>query len=320
MRKYIPQELVDQLRIDANETTLVLENELRQVLARNYDVKYPELMGKQIVPRFGQAVSPNARTYTYRMYDAVGTWKVINGYAQNLPRVALKATAHTGHTRDIGVSYGWDWQELRDAAFSGSPLVEDEARAARRVIEEALDYLIAFGLSDHGIPGFLNHTNVTASSVATVASNTTWEDKIADDDFDSVLADIKEMYNTTATTTNNTEKLDSLVLPETSLRQLEQTKFGTNLDKTLLQELKTQLPAIKNVYGWYRLETAGSGGVKRMVMFKRDADSCGYIIPDEFRQHELFRETWGSWVVPCTAKTGGVCAPFPLTIAYRDGI
>lgn len=316
-KRYAPQDLLDALRLDANESAL-FEDDLRQLLAKTYDKKYPDLTMRGLVPA-GPAVNPAARNFTFRSYDGVGLYEVIEGYARNLPRVDLKATEHDGKTRWIGNAFGWNKFELMEARFAGLDLPSEKAFRARRVIEEALDYMIAFGIPTHGITGFFNNANVTASSVATVGSDTTWADKV-DTDPELVLADIREADEAMRTATKEVEVANTLALPPSEHRRLRQTNRSGSTDKTLLDEIATKFPNITSIVEHRYLETAGSGGTKRFVLYKKDAETLGYIIPQEFMTEDVYRSGAADWEVACFAKTGGVMMPYPLAVAFRDGL
>jgi hypothetical protein len=317
--QYLTRAVADALRLDANET-VIFEHQLRKLLAKTYDVKYSELKARLFVPPSSDPVPKGARTFTYRQFDHVGFWNVIHGYANDYPRANLKAREFTAVTRWIGNSFGWSKQDMLEASFAGQDLASDEARAARRILEEALDYIIAFGLSNHNIPGFLNHPNVTAASVATVTSNTTWAEKIADGDTESVIADLLEQFNTTCSLTSEVEKPNALALPPSSLRQLQQTKRSEASEKKLIDEVRERLPSITFIEDWYRLETAGSSSTKRMVMYVRDAEHLWREIPQEVEAGDVLQTGHNAFEVPLSAKTGGVVIPYPLAISYRDGL
>src|SRR5580700_4649076 len=70
-------------RFDAAEVAFMLR-ELAEVMGRTFDVKYPDLKARQILPVF-TGVDPGAEGYVWRQYDRVGAAKVIDDYAADMP-------------------------------------------------------------------------------------------------------------------------------------------------------------------------------------------------------------------------------------------
>lgn len=316
--QYLTSAFVDSLRLDANES-IYFQRELEQILGKSYDVKYVNLLARTFVPSAPENIEEGAETFTYRQFDGVGVASVIDGYSRQLPRVDLKAKEFIGHTRMLGCSFGWNWRDLLKAAKARVQLTSEQARMARRAIEEALDFCISFGLPLHGIYGFLNNPNVPVTTVATVSSATTWAQKFVLDP-NLVSADVETLLNTMMVATAETEQPDTLLLPPSAMRFLEQNFRSTLTGTTLLQQIQSALPSITSIKSWYRLETAGAGGTRRMVMYRNDSDHLWSVIPQEFTAHPVYQDGPLQWEVPCTAMTGGVVIPYPLAMAYADGL
>jgi len=68
---------------------------------------------------------------------------------------------------------------------------------------------------------------------------------------------------------------------------------------------------------WSRLTTAGSGGVNRVVLYRRNPDSVQRIEPLPFYQIAPQMRDW-SIRVPSMTRCGGVVVIKPKSIAYAD--
>lgn len=320
--KYLSPDIIsrlDSIRNDASDS-IYFQRQLEQILGKTYDVKYVNLIGRSLVPPAPEPIEEGAETFTYRQFDGVGVAAVIDGYSRQLPRVDLRSKEFTGHTRAIGCSFGWNWQDLLKAAKARVDLTAQFAKMARRAIEEALDFFIAFGSPLNGITGFLNNPNVSVTTAATSAgSHVTWATKLAESP-QLLVNDVMAAFNNIATTTSEVEQADTLLLPPSSYRQLAQN-FRSDLSApTLLQQLQEVLPNLKSIKTWYRLENAGGSGTKRMVVYKDDPDYLWYVISQEFTAHPVYQDGPLQWEVPCTAMSGGVVVPYPLAMAYVDGL
>ena len=61
------------------------QRQLEHIKARSYDVRYAELKARTLFPVSNEG-GPGVTTITYRTYDQVGAAKIINAYADDLPR------------------------------------------------------------------------------------------------------------------------------------------------------------------------------------------------------------------------------------------
>lgn len=314
--KILPDTYGQQTRMDALETGL-FEDDLDQVIAEQYDEKFPDLQMRQLVPA-GPRVDPGARTFSARRLTGYGTWRVIEGYSRELPRSDLSATEFEAPTRWIGNSWGWNWMEQQEARFARLALLQERAQNARLVIEEGLDYIIAFGLPSHGIYGFLNNPNVTLSAVATVGADTTWTQKALSNP-QLILDDIAEAVDLMRTTTKSVEKPNRLLVSDSSFALLARTFLSTNYAASLLSLIPEQFPGITVASSRY-LETSGTGGTKLMILYRFDRRALYYVIPMEFNALPAWQCGPTEWIIPNVAKSGGTVVVYPQSMQYRYGM
>ena len=300
--------------MDAAESAF-LSRQLEEIRARTYDIKLQQLKARELIPVDG-SISPGAETVTYRQYEPTGVAKIVSNYANDFPRADVVAREFTGRIRSLGDSYGYNVQEARAAQFSGVPLDQKRANAARRAIEEKLDQIAKSGDSKHGLLGLLNQPNTStyvvpngAGGQATFASKTP----------DEIVADMHGIALGMVTSTKEVEIPDTLLLPLTQYGRVATKRMGDGSDTTILDFFKKTSPYIKEVIPWSALAGAGAGGTDRMVCYRRDPDVLQLIVPQEFEQFPPQQE--GMEVVThCHMRTGGVVVYYPLAISYGDGI
>jgi hypothetical protein len=301
--------------LDANESAFFLR-ELESIKAETYDILYPLLKARQLVPPDRQQAPSGAEVITYRTFDRVGMAKILASYAQDLPRVDVFGVETTTPIRGLGASYGYSLQDVRASAMMNRSLPMMKASAAREVVEELIDSIIALGDSVTGLPGFLNNSSVPQTSVATVNGATTFSDKLALDP-DLVIDDVTDMVADQAELTKGREQMDTVLMPISQFRRLASTRM-IDRDFTVLEYLRKAFPDI-TFDEWYRLTGAGAGSTDRMVGYRKDPSKIGYQVPQEFEQLQV-QEEGLEFLVPCHARAGGTIVYYPLSMSYRDGI
>src|SRR5262245_10974902 len=108
------------LRLDVGETAF-FSRALTYVKQQTYDVVYTQFSAFAIFPMTSEA-GPAAKSILWRGYDQVGGARYIASYADDLPKVGLKATENLTPVQSIGASYGWSLQDVRAAMLGNVPL------------------------------------------------------------------------------------------------------------------------------------------------------------------------------------------------------
>ncbi len=302
-------------RLDSEES-IFFSRELEHVKAKSYDVEYPELKARKLIPVSNEA-GPGAESITYEQYDQVGTAKLLASYAEDLPRADVKGKEFTSPVRGAGDSYGYSIQEIRTAKMAGKPLSQRRADAAKRALMELDNRIAFFGDSKSGLKGFFNHPNVPVFTIAAdgTGATTTWSTKTAA----LILRDLNDFTNSVVEGTNGIEIPDSLLLPLVSYNKIKNLAFGDNADRTVLKYFLENNEYVKSVEWVNELATAGAGSTRRMVTYARNPDKLTLEIPQDFEQFEP-ELTGLRYEVACHMRLGGVIFYKPLSAAYADGI
>lgn len=300
------------MRLDAGESAAVVRA-LLYVQSQTYDVMYPELKFRKFIP-ISNEVPTGADSYKYNQWDKFGKAKIITNYADDLPMAGALVKEFLNPVKSEGAAYQYSIQDLRRVQFDGLRLDLNLALAARRMIEEGLDNVAAFGDVSSNLTGFLSNSNVTID-----AATGNWSGLTST----QIITDLNKGATNIYSGTLETIAPDTILLPTTSYVYISQTPFtsagGVVTDKTILQWFLANNPWIKNVDSWYQLETAGASSVKRMVTYKKDPMVLQGHVPQEFEQFPPEARNL-SFVVNCHARTGGVAMHYPKGVRYMDGI
>jgi len=303
---------------DANETVF-LERELTQLRARMFEVVFPELIARQLMP-FATDIAPSAETFSYKIMKPVGEAKFIGHNSKDLPRVDAVASEMLGKVHPIGASYGWDVNELKEAARLNIPLSDVKAKTARTAVERAIDEVLATGnLGDSAQQTGLTLTGMTNSAdvIAQGISAGLYWFAATPPTPTAVLNDLNAMVRTIASRTRNTWNANALLLPTLHYQYASQTPFSTVSGQSILSVFKQNNESIKMIRPWYRLDAAGVSGVPRGIAYQLDPMVLEGVVPQEFEQ--LAPEARGLEIlINCTARCGGVKIYQPTAMQYID--
>lgn len=302
------------LHLDSNESIFFLR-ELDFVKSKSYDVVYPELKARSLIPMSMDA-GPGAETITYEQYDAVGMAKIVASYADDIPRADVKGKEFTSRVRSLASSYGYNLQEIRAAKMAGKPLQQRKANAAKKAIAILEDKIAAVGDADYNLIGFINHPNISTTALPNdgTGASILWSTKTPL----QILRDLNKIANFIVENTKEVEQPDTLLLPTAKFNYISTTPVGDNADKTILEAFLSKSPFIKQVLSWNKLAAAGAGGTDRMIAYKKDPEKLELQIPSDFEQLDV-EQRGLEFITACHQRHGGVIIYYPLSVAYADG-
>lgn len=309
--------------LDADESVF-FARELEFVKSRSYDRKYAHLKARTMIPVSTEA-DPWADAIVYESYDHVGIAKMITGYSDDLPRADIKGQEHINPVKSLGSSYGYNIMEIRKSRARGKSLEQRKANAAKRAILEKENSLAFLGDTKTNLKGFLNHPNVPDVTVPDdgTGSVTEWLDTdnmTALKTPEKILRDMHAITNAVLNQTKGREEPDTLLLPRTLYLYIASTPWASNNDgRTILEIFMQQSQFIKNVDWLNELETAGDGGSRRAVCYRRDPEALTLEIPQDFEQFDPQPNNL-EFVIPCHSRFGGVIWYYPLSAVYADDL
>ena len=336
------QALVNQGHLDAGEG-IVFARELENIEAQVYEIKYPDLKGRSMLPAFG-GLSPTDETWTWRIMDKhLAEADEAELTTDEIPTVdVLMAETHSGFV-DIVQGYGYTIDEIQKSQRLGRPLDLTRATLAREAVERKFDSMIALGSKNaslNGLYGLLNQPLDTASGFVhsvSVASGdltagasgtgTVWDPNAASNacTVKEIVRQLNQAFAYVTVGTNMIHRPDTLVLDtktytawETTPASLADANYSAS-DKSLLDYIKGQCKWLKNIDWWLKCNTAGPSSKARAVLYEKKQENGCYGISREFTQMPVQVKNFKFWI-PCFGKCGGVKIRYPKSMVYIDGI
>jgi hypothetical protein len=305
----------DPMRLDKGES-IFFAREVEHIKTQTYDAKPKELKGLMLIPISTDA-SPGARLITYRRYASVGFAKIISDYANDFPRVDAYGEEESIKVYSIGVSYGYNIMEIREAAMTpGKNLELRRAVAARRSHDEEANSLSLNGDDEYKINGLIRYPGITEATLPADGngSSTMWREKTED----QILRDINLLTDAIMLPTFGREVPDTMLLPMAAYNYLANKRLGDN-QTTLLKYIMDNNPVIKRIEWLNELAGAGEGGLDRVMLGKFDAEHITLELPQPFEQFEPLQKGM-EWTIPCHSRCAGVIIYFPMAFCYADGV
>jgi hypothetical protein len=278
---------------------------------------YPDIQYPALVP-VDTGANPFTQTVTYYSSDQYGAARWINGNADDIPIAGTQREMKRTSVYTASIGYGYGWEEVSYAMQYGFNLEADDAAAARRAYEEMVDRVALTGDTEKGFGGLINYPSVHIMP----APNGDWPNATPD----GILADINAVLLGVAQGTMYTSTADTLLMSNDRLSYIGTTRLNdmaevTILDYLLRQNAYTQLSGnplmVRAVRG---LETAGGGGVQRLVAYRRSPQVLKMHIPMIHRFLGTFQDGPLHWVIPGVFRMGGLDIRRPGEVRYEDGI
>lgn len=310
------------VREDANES-IMFARELEHVFAKTYDVQYPGLKARQLIP-VNMEVPAGADSFTYQQYDYVGESKEIDDYATDFPTVEIKGAEFNAKVISLGNSYQYTTQDLRAAAMARKPLDAMKASAARRVMENKVEKIAARGSAARGLTGLLNAPNVPTLTLPTGG----WATLIGtptDANLSLLQADVSYMRNQIKLNTKTVWADGFTLLVDTTTKSwLETTPQGASFkDQSIETFLLRTVKGLTAIEEWLGCDagngTEGGDGANgpRLCMYPKNPDVLQLIVAQEFEQFPP--QLLGmAFKIFCHMRLGPVQVRYPKAMAYAD--
>ena len=289
-----------------------------------YQMRYQDIQYPQLIP-VDSSAPEWIQSVTYFSADAVGRAEWFSGLAHDVPKVEVTREKFETGVSMAAIGYGYTLEELGTAQLLGMNLTADKAMAARRVAEEKIEQVAFVGDAAKGFVGLVNSTAPTATTAPGdgTGSATTFASKTPD----QVLRDINGQLTGIFTGTLGAEIADTLLLPYSVLLDLSTRRIDAVNQTTILEWVEEnniytrttgQKLIIRGVFGF--LDTAGSGGTKRLVAYRRSPEVLKMHMPMPFRFLPAWQTGPVKFDVPGIFRLGGVDIRRPKAVRYLDGI
>ena len=292
-----------------DDVGLFLARELEQVLARTFEVQYADIKYSSVLP-ISTEIGQGADSFTYRIFDAQGSMKLIQDKASDLPRADVLRKEVTHQVRSLGASFAYSIQETRAAALvPGMNLEQRRANAVRRAYEEKVQDVAYFGEAAVGMDGFFNNANVDKT--------------VPDKWFDTATTDeMLELLNEAPTSivqgSNMKESPNTLLVPYDVFRIISTTPRSSTSDTTVLEFFLRTNPFIRSVEPINELEAGKSELTKdRIICYDRSPEKLQLHIPRTLEFLPPVRNNL-EFTVAAHARVGGVSLYYPKSVLYLE--
>lgn len=287
-----------------------LSRELETIETRVFEKKYADIMYPMVLPVDTSTVDNASDLYTYRMYDRVGKFKVIQDRAADLPRVDVFRKETSMKVISIAASYGYTVQETRAARRTGFTLQDQRVSAVRRAYEEKVNEIAFYGDSTSGIEGFFNNSNVDKLNVTQ-----TWISSTATSD--EMLKVLNASVSYMVKNTNMVERPNTMLMAYEDYNILSTTPRSSTSDTTVLQYFLNNDPYITQIIPMNELNDFGGANKNRIVMYDRDPEKVRLHIPQVLEFFPPEREIL-EYVVGAHARVMGASIYYPKSVLYVD--
>ena len=297
---------MSEFRLD--DAGLFLDRQLEYIRPQVFEVEYADIKYPTILPVTAEA-GPGSQTFTYRIMDATGDFKLISDAADDLPRADVSQTEKSINIRSFGGSFGYTVQELRAAQMANLSLEQRRATAVRRAYEEKVESVAMFGEGSVSLAGFFNNATVdviSANKWFSTSQVTAQE----------MLEILNQGVSAIISGSNMKEQPDTILMPYEDYNTVSTTRNSDSSDVTVLEYFLRTNPVIRNVEPINQLAAANSSLAKnRLVVYKRDPQKVQLHIPQPL---ELFppQQRGLEFIVPAHARVGGVALYYPKSVKY----
>lgn len=295
------------------------QRQLELIKARSYDVRYAELKARMLFPVSNEG-GPGITSITYRTYDMAGAAKIINAYADDLPRADVAGKETTIPVRSVGISYGYNLDEIQASQLTGAALDQRRANAARRSNEQVVNDVAFFGDAESGLPGLFSNPNIPTGAVVNPGSGTEWVNKTPDE----ILFDVNDLFADIFETTKMVEQGNTLLLPPNQWSYIMSTPRSSNSDTTIAQYLVQNSPYLNSMEDIIPVNECAAANnpllsTDAMVAYDRSPDKLQLEIPVELEMLPVQQKNL-EFVVPGRSRLGGLNIYYPLSLAIATGI
>lgn len=312
---------VDAFLSDAQVGIAFLTPQLYRIETTAYMERKPSFDITRFFPVDSTGDMWDVGTLVYSMED-YGRAKFLAAEAFDMPFASTKTGQNTRPFHLAGIGYEVGVPDMQRAAKLGRSLDADGARSAVKASDRFIYGIGMTGLNPDGVnekgwTGFVNNASAPAAQVANDGTGPSrlWSAK----DPDLILRDINDALTTVETGTGETHVANTLALPTTAYNYIA-TKRVTDTGATILSFLQANNLAGESlrIVKSRALETAGTGGTRRMVAYDRDPDVLRFFLPGPHRFYPPFWKSTFVYEVAGLMNVGGLDIRLPKAIVYRD--
>lgn len=300
---------------DAAEAVAFLIPQLAYTESMAYGKLYTPMQFRQLVPVTNEGGW--AESIRYELFDYAGQGKPISGMGDDIPMAEAQYGARLFPIKMAGIGYQYTTEELQQSVFYRKPLPTARLEAALIGAERHLNQVALTGEASTGLTGLYNNASVPQGNAPTGG----WASATPD----NILKDVNALIMNIRTNTQFNDWPTTIAMAPTALAYISSTPRSANSDTTILEFLKRNNSAksvgnqnVEFVEG-YGLDTAGSGGTRRMIGYVKKESRLKMHIPleQQFLAPQLRNLRT---VVPSQYRYSGVEVRYIKSMYYMDNI
>lgn len=305
-----------------SQTLAAFARQLEHVMTETYEEPFPDLgMASGQVIDIDSSVPEGAESFVYYVYSGASLARFSSAYSGGTaPTTTIQGARVTGNIESMENAYEYSFRDLRAAAFAGVPLDSMLAKYAKRGHEELLQEAGLWGREDLGLPGFVNHPNITVTQAAAdgTASSREWADKTVD----LILRDHRVLIDTPGQLSYGMRETTHVLYSREEMRLLSSLRMGAgDGGYTVLKFLRETYTGVE--FG-VMLELAASQSdgnldANAALAYVKNREFLRLVAPMAFKQYPPERRDLKIRVM-CESSTGGVICKEPLTVHRLDGV
>jgi hypothetical protein len=282
---------------DAQQALSFLTPQILRVRQGVYMVRYPLADYAEFMPVDTTGTVWSAGSL-YFSGDIAGQAEWFSALADDMPYADFSQVQLLQENHMAAIGYKWNRMDLERARELGINILARKADAASKVAERFIHKTAMFGDGLKFATGFINDPLMTTTSGAAITATS----QAASD-----VAVINDALVSVETNTKETFRANALALP-TTIYNILASKQMPGTDTTVLGFMRTNsvIGSDITIKRTRHLETAGSGGVQRIIAYANDPEAAEFHLPGG--GHQFFPE-WQkgpfSWEVPGVMNIGG---------------
>lgn len=309
--------------IDSQQALSFLVSQVSHIETEIYKIQYPDIQYSQLIP-VDTTGNEWAKSITFFSMDKVGQADWFNHLATHMPKADINKTKHEQGIEMAAIGYGYTLEEIGQATMvPGLNLSAERADAARFAYESFVDDVAFTGDTGKGWTGLINNASVTRVDAANTGTGPSrlWSTKTAD----QMITDVNDALTGIYTGTSTVEMADTVLLPPSALILLSTARLSNTSENALSYLMKYNVYTLQTgraltIRSVLALEYAGTGGVGRMVAYKKDPRVLKMHIPMPHRFLPVWQTSPIGFDIPGIFRLGGVEIRRPGAVRYVDGI
>jgi hypothetical protein len=269
-----------------------------------YEQRYPVLKARS---HFSVNFSggPTINTITARVMDRYGMAAVGYGF----PRVGVRAREYTIPIKPITVSWGYNFQEIREAQAVGMDLDNAEALSGRRAVAETENKISYRGDPESGLLGAFTHPNfsVMVGTVPLVEGTPSAQ----------IVGQFNRLINAIGILSKGVEMANACLMTKELMSFLESTPYSDNAPQiTLMERIRSSHKEVE--FDWCNdCMGAGSGGEDIIFAYNRDRENMELRVPHDFEVFDPIMQPKQQYIVEAHERFGGLQVRFAVGIIYE---